>query len=93
MKFRKYKVNTKSFKKWNSQMAYILGFTFADGNVYSRTVGWKLSNTRENKILLLRINQILNSNYSIEEQKDYVRLRINHFLLVKNLNSLGIRSN
>lgn len=93
MKFRKYKVNSEFFRNWNSQMAYILGFTFADGNIYSQTISWKLSNTKANKRLLVKINQTLNSDYPIEEQKDYLRLRINHHLMVKDLNSLGVNPN
>ena len=30
----KYSVNEKFFDKWNSQMAYVLGFSYSDGNIY-----------------------------------------------------------
>jgi endogenous inhibitor of DNA gyrase (YacG/DUF329 family) len=74
-------------------MAYILGFTFADGNVYQNTVSWALAKNRENKKLLKKINKSMKSSYLIKEQKDRFQLRINHSLLVKDLISLGVIPN
>ena len=44
---RVYKINNNFFKKWTPQMAYILGFTCAEGNVHGRTLSWDLSNKFE----------------------------------------------
>lgn len=90
---RKYKVNPNFFKKWNSRMAYILGFAFADGNVYHTTFSWKLANNKSNKELLMKINRAMDSTYPIEKQTDGFRLRINHVLLVKDLIGLGVIPN
>ena len=74
-------------------MAYILGFTFADGNVYQNTLSWKLANNKANKDLLRKINKTIGSTYPIEKQNDSFRLRINHPLLVKDLINLGVIPN
>lgn len=93
MKFRKYKINAGFFRNWSSQMAYILGFTFADGNVYHHTLSWGLANNRENEELLMKINRAMRATYPIEKQKARLRLRINHHFLVKSLISLGVIPN
>ena len=47
---RIYKINEDFFNKWSSQMAYILGFTCADGNVYGRSLSWDLSDKFESNL-------------------------------------------
>lgn len=71
-------------------MAYILGFTFADGNVYKTTLSWDLKEDRE---LLEKINQAMDSNYPIHRRKASFRLRISNPVIVSDLQNLGVYQN
>lgn len=82
-----YKINSDFFKKWSSQMAYILGFTFADGNIFKTTLSWDLKEDRE---LLIKMNRTIDSNYPICQRKASFRLRISNPTVVKDLNKLGV---
>jgi hypothetical protein len=91
---RVYSVNEEFFREWNSNMAYILGFTCADGCVYQRTLSWELSNKfSSDKLLLERFSKEFNSNYRVEERLKSYRLRINSLFLIKDLEKLGIVPN
>ncbi len=91
---RVHSVNKKFFRKWSPNMAYILGFTCADGCVYQRTLSWELSNKFvSDKLLLQRFNEELSSNYPIEERSKSYRLRINSFSLIEDINLFGIIPN
>jgi hypothetical protein len=46
---RKYKVNDNFFKKWSSNMAYVLGFWFADGNMRKRLGAGNFSIAQQTK--------------------------------------------
>ncbi|PIV01152.1 hypothetical protein COS54_01535 [Candidatus Shapirobacteria bacterium CG03_land_8_20_14_0_80_39_12] len=85
-----YRVNIDFFKKWSSQMAYILGFTFADGNIYKTTLSWDLKEDRE---LLVRINKAMDSNYPISKRKASFRLRLSNPVIIDDLRRLGIFPN
>lgn len=85
-----YKVNVDFFKKWSPQMAYILGFTSADGNVYKTTLAWDLKEDRE---LLEKINLAMDSNYPISRRKASFRLRISNPVIVSDLKKLGVYPN
>lgn len=85
-----YKINIDFFKKWSPQMAYILGFTFADGNIYKTTLAWDLKEDRE---LLVKINQTMDSNYPIYQRKASFRLRISNPIIIDDLQKLGIFPN
>lgn len=85
-----YRVNIGFFKKWSPQMAYILGFTFADGNIYKTTLSWDLKEDRE---LLVRINKAMGSNYPISKRKASFRLRISNPVVIDDLRRLGIFPN
>jgi hypothetical protein len=77
----KYSVNENFFDKWTSQMAYILGFTFADGNIYKTTLSWDVQ--KRDKNILEKISKALSSNYPIKEHRDSsYRLRINNQILI-----------
>jgi hypothetical protein len=76
----KYKVNERFFDKWSSQMAYILGFTYADGNIYKTSLAWDLQ-TKDLK-LLVKIRKAMGSNYPIIKRSESVRLRMSN----RNLN-------
>lgn len=85
-----YKVNIDFFKKWSSQMAYILGFTFADGNVYKTSLSWDLKDDIE---LLEKINKAMVSDYPISKRKASVRLRISNPVIIEDLLKLGVYAN
>jgi|SRR3989344_2561378 len=77
----KYSVNEVFFDKWTSQMAYILGFTFADGNIHKTTLAWDVQ--KKDKNILLKIRNALETNYPISlHRKKSVRLRISNQLLI-----------
>lgn len=82
-----YKINVDFFKKWSPQMAYVLGFTFADGNIYKTTLAWELKEDRE---LLIKMNRTMDSNYPICQRKASFRLRISNPIVVDDLNKLGV---
>ena len=86
----KYKVNQDFFKYWNSQMAYILGFTFADGNIHYVSLAWDLKSDIE---LLKKINRAMDSNYPIEKRKNSFRLRISNPVILQDIQKLGVIPN
>lgn len=89
-----YSVNQDFFKSWNPQMAYILGFTCADGCVHGRSLSWELSNKHSSdKSLLERFNNVMNSNYKIELRKKSFRLRIHNPEILRDLRSLNVVQN
>jgi len=85
-----YKVNIDFFKKWSSQMAYILGFTFADGNIYKTTLAWDL---KEDKEILEKINQVMDSDYPISFRRTSFRLRNSNPIIINDIQKLGICPN
>lgn len=65
---RKYKVNDDYFSKWSSDMAYILGFWFADGYMRKTVDNCYLFNFKQHKrdlYLLENIRSKMESNYPI----------------------------
>ena len=89
-----YQVNESFFSVWTSQMAYILGFSCADGNVYGKNLSWELSNKFESNLTLLKdFNFAMGSNYPIERRKESYRLRISNSFLLESINNLGIVPN
>lgn len=86
----RYKVNQDFFKHWNAQMAYILGFTFADGNIHYCSLGWDL---RSDVGLLERINTVMQSDYPIKKRKNSFRLRISNPVILQDIQKLGIMPN
>lgn len=77
----KYKVNENFFDKWTSRVAYILGFTYADGNIYRTSLSWDIQ--KRDLDVLEKINKALHSNYPIREQRgSSYRLRINNQILI-----------
>lgn len=71
-------------------MAYILGFTAADGNVYKTTLAWDLKEDRE---LLDKINRVMGSTYQIQKCKASFRLRVSNPIIVNDIQALGISPN
>lgn len=63
------KYNKKFFKKWSYDMAYILGFLFADGNVIKTKRGAFFTSiyTNDRKLLYL-MRSVLGSNHKISKR-------------------------
>jgi len=91
---RIYKINNHFFKEWTSQMAYIFGFTCADGNIHGRTLSWDLSRKfKSNQELLDSFNSAMKSTYPIQERSASYRLRISNQEILNDLRALGIVPN
>lgn len=85
-----YRVNIDFFKRWTPQMAYVLGFAFADGNVYKTTLAWDL---KEDRSLLEKINRAMASDYPVHRRRASFRLRISNPIIVRDLQELGVYPN
>jgi len=89
-----YSVNMNFFKKWTSDMAYILGFIYADGNIRSRESGMELFIKSKDKEILLSMNEAMESNYPIKKlitDSSYIYcLGIYRKHIVEDLLTLGI---
>jgi len=59
----KYSVDESFFDVWTSEMAYLLGFTYADGNIYITSLSWDLQ--KRDLDILEKIKNILNCTYPI----------------------------
>src|SRR3989344_3320398 len=77
----KYSVDESFFDVWTSEMAYLLGFTYADGNIYITSLSWDLQ--KRDLDILEKIKNILNCTYPItfHRGKSY-RLRISNQMLI-----------
>lgn len=85
-----YKVNEDFFKTWSSEMAYVLGFVFTDGNVSGNAA----SISQKERNILDKINNIMESTYVIRERANGVNpiftLTIHRKEVVEDLARLGI---
>lgn len=84
----KYSVNEKFFDKWNSQMAYVLGFSYSDGNIYKTSLAWDIQ--KRDKDLLIKIKAVMNSTYPIIERPHSVRFRMSNQILIKGALKQGL---
>ncbi len=91
------KINKKFFRKWSRDMAYILGFLFADGNIICTQRGawfWSLQIT--DKSIIERIKKTINSSHKIylktrkDNQKQLYRLQIGSKEMCADLMLLGL---
>src|SRR3989344_7833868 len=86
-----YHINQDFFKTWTPQMAYVLGFTCADGCVHGRTLSWELSNKYlSDKNILINFNKVMNSNYPVKDRRSSFRLRISNPEILKDIQELGV---
>jgi intein-encoded DNA endonuclease-like protein len=90
-------VNQNFFKKWDRDMAYILGFTFADGTITINKNGSRYYVLQiSDEDLLERIKQTLGSEHKISKRvhkKDgsvFYRLQIGNAEIVRDLSKLGV---
>jgi len=66
---RKYKVNNNFFNIWSHDMAYILGFWWADGNIY-RDI-FSISQKKSDEYILKNILSTMESDYPIHNSKSH----------------------
>lgn len=90
-------INTKFFKKWNTEMAYVLGFIFADGNIIcTKRNTWFLSIQITDKEILEKIKEVMKSSHiiaerkKVEKHKQLYRLQIGSKDICEDLSNLGI---
>jgi len=92
---RKYSVNKDFFKKWSHDMAYVLGFWFADGYMYNGKRNKPLMGVSQmDKKILENISKAMGSTYPIHEEKTpngniSYRIFIKNEEIVKDLIALG----
>lgn len=86
----KHAVNEKFFDNWNGQSAYLLGFTYADGNIYKTSLSWEIQ--KRDIALLKKIKRFLKCTYPITlgHKGLACRLRISNQVLVRSLLKLGL---
>lgn len=90
-------INKKFFKKWSEEMAYVLGFIFADGNIiYTKRNTWFLSIQITDKDILMKIREVMNSSHVISKRKtgkknkNLYRLQIGSKEICSDLIKLGV---
>jgi len=91
------KINKKFFKKWTPEMAYVLGFIYADGNIIltkRKTWFWSIQITDKN--ILEQIKKTIDSSHVISKkkkilgQKQLYRLQIGSKEMCNDLILLGL---
>ncbi|MCC6405283.1 MAG: hypothetical protein IT405_02755 [Candidatus Yanofskybacteria bacterium] len=97
----KYPVNEKFFVKWGPEMAYVLGYIYADGSLEDASYlrGKYLRVTSTDRKSIVRIRRWMNSEHTIVVQKPSVKhpgkirycLRIGSHKLYNNLMIYGLR--
>jgi len=84
---RKYQINDNYFKKWSHDMAYILGFWFADGCIYKNS--FRIDQCKKDKYLLEDIALVMNVNVPIVTYKNMSRLMIYSGAIVDDVKKIG----
>lgn len=89
-----YRVNDNFFKKWNADMAYVLGFVLTDGAISGNT----LVITQKDSEILYKIRDVMKSNCPIRKRvnngNSYIHaLYISRKEIVDDLANLGIQPN
>lgn len=77
----KYQVNEKFFDKWSHEMAYILGFIYADGTIYRSARGNYIVITSTDKQIIYQIKKQLKSDHTIKKEEFNLPNRKPRFIL------------
>lgn len=94
-KIKKHGVNSDFFKKWTPEMAYVLGFTAADGNICHSGQAHTLHIASDDRDIIEKIKKVLTYSGPIHEKvrfnmKISYSLRICDQILFHDLEKLGI---
>ena len=94
-KVKKYSVDSSFFNSWSAQMAYVLGFISADGNLYKTERAHILQIACDDKDVVEKIQVALKHNGPIyfkkrENGKTSYSLHICDILLFSDLQTLGV---
>jgi len=89
------KVNEDYFKKWSSNMAYILGFIFADGGIVKITHNGSsdklgFGQNKKDVDILRKIKQMLSAEQALSPSGNYVHFSIFSQVIVDDLKKLGV---
>lgn len=85
---RKYTVNNSYFKKWSHDMAYVLGFWFADGCIYGNE--FSISQHKKDSYILEEILKIMGATYKVKGcGKNVVIINIRSKEIVDDVKTLG----
>lgn len=86
---RKYYVNHNFFKKWSSEMAYILGFFFSDGNVCHKQKEISIHLNEKDHYIQEKMAKVMQSNRPINIYSGAGDFKINSKILAKDLVKIG----
>lgn len=94
-KVKKYQVNSDFFKKWSPQMAYVLGFIGADGNICHSGKAHTLHIACDDQDIIEKIKIVLNYSGPVHLKPRFngkvsYSLRICDQEIFKDLNKLGV---
>lgn len=94
-KVKKYSVNSLFFNSWSTQMAYVLGFIAADGNIYRSERGHILQITCDDTDVIEKIQSVLKHEGQIyaklrENGKISHSIRICDYSIYRDLLALGV---
>lgn len=64
----KHSINSHFFKVWSAEMAYILGFIAADGNIYKSKNGYHIHIASDDRDIIEKIKYVLNTTTPIREK-------------------------
>jgi len=88
-RIRKYSINYYFFRNWNSNMAYILGFFYSDGNVSSNKRCISIHLKVSDHYILEKISNVMSSNRPVKIYSCSSYLRLDSKILVNDLIKLG----
>lgn len=88
-KMEKYHVNHNYFSKWSHNMAYILGFWWADGNITKHNNIFSICQHIKDKYILEVITKEMGSNYPINTWENISIFKISSPQMCKDIKKLG----
>lgn len=86
---RKYSVNDDFFASWSHDMAYILGFWWADGCIFKKE--FHIGQNKKDEYLLKKMAVVMNSSYPLSScrSNNNVELWVTSEKIVKDIKKLG----
>ena len=88
-------INESFFEKWTSEMAYVLGFWYADGCIYDTKVNSIVSFTSKDYDILAKIKDSMSSTHPVAftKKRSVYRLEIPRKKVVSSIEALGGQKN